>query len=254
MPVKPKTRADSQSQLLSVTNEDFLELRNSVDFLSQTVNERTKSKEEISKILHLVTRLQDEIKAKNDQIRQLENRVEELEQYTRKEDIIISGLKPDYKSWARRAENHHEESRGNDNAPEVELESLEKQVLAFLNGKLDLNISSDDISACHTLRSAVASRTSKENIIVRFVNRKSKVQVMKKAKMLKGSNVFINEHLTKKNSELAWKARTLRKQHRIASTWIRDCKVFIRTVGSPEVARTHVIKSNDDFQKLHLDI
>ena len=51
------------------------------------------------------------------------------------------------------------------------------------------------------------------------------------------SNVFINEHLTKRNGEIAQKARLLRRQGKISTTWTRDCKVFIKTIGVPEVAK-----------------
>ena len=44
-------------------------------------------------------------------------------------------------------------------------------------------------------------------ILLKCSNRKAKLDVIKNAKKLKGSNVYINEHLTKRNSDLALKAR-----------------------------------------------
>ena len=55
-------------------------------------------------------------------------------------------------------------------------------------------------------------RDKSDNIIVRFVNKKSKIEVLKNVRKLKGSNVYINEHLTKKNGEIAQKVRLLTRE------------------------------------------
>ena len=102
---------------------------------------------------------------------------------------------------------------------------------------------------CHAMR---ASSHQPDNVIVKFTKRKKKIMILNKAKQLKGTNIFLNEHLTKKNSDIFRMTRTLRKEGRISNTWTRDCKVFIRTNGSPEVAKVHLIKNNSDFEKLHL--
>ena len=51
-----------------------------------------------------------------------------------------------------------------------------------------------------------------EKIIIRFVNRKKKNEIQKKCKNLRGKKVFINEHLTKRNEELAYMARNFKKK------------------------------------------
>lgn len=48
------------------------------------------------------------------------------------------------------------------------------------------------------------------------------------AKKLKGTNVFINEHLTKKNGDIAREARILRKERKNTGTWTRNGIVWIR--------------------------
>ena len=113
-------------------------------------------------------------------------------------------------------------------------------------------IVSNDISACHTLRNRM--RDKSDNIIVRFVNKKSKIKVLKNVRNLKGTNVYINEHLTKKNGEIAKKARLLRREGKISNTWTRDCKVFVKTIGVPEVAKIHQIRNMTDFVDLRLTL
>ena len=55
-------------------------------------------------------------------------------------------------------------------------------------------------------------REKPDDIIIRFIDRKNKVEVLKQSKNLKGTNIYINEHLTDRNNEIAKKARLLRKQ------------------------------------------
>ena len=73
------------------------------------------------------------------------------------------------------------------------------------------------------------------------------MEVLKQSRKCKGTNIYINEHPTPKNNEIAKKVRLLRKQSKISRVWIRDCKVFIKTNGAPEVAKTFNIRRMSDF-------
>lgn len=105
-------------------------------------------------------------------------------------------------------------------------------------------IKSNDIAACHTFPKR---ENGKANIIVRFINRKSKVGLLKEAKKLSGTGVYINEHLTKKNADIARQAHILRRQNKIHATWTRNCKVMIRQIGSSESAKVIWIKELKDL-------
>ena len=84
---------------------------------------------------------------------------------------------------------------------------------------------------------------------MRFSNRKHKSALLKQGRMLKGSDVFINEHLTKKNADIARKARFLRKQKKIQSTWTTNCKVFIKLNGTPEEAKVLGVRDITELDK-----
>ena len=63
--------------------------------------------------------------------------------------------------------------------------------------------------------------------------------------------MFINEHLTKKNSDLYRIARMLKKQNKIKWTYTRNCRIFVGTNGTtPEEERTLVIRKIEDLVKL----
>ena len=102
-------------------------------------------------------------------------------------------------------------------------------VVGYLNSHLHVDIQSSDISMCHTLKSFKNNgQDNTEKIIIRFVNRKKKNDILKKCKNLRGTKVFINEHLTKRNEELAYLARKLKKEGKISSIWTRNCKIYIK--------------------------
>ena len=86
-------------------------------------------------------------------------------------------------------------------------------------------------------------------IVVRFVNGKHKTEMLQQAKRLKGADIYINEHLTKKNADIARHARILRKEKKIQATWTRNGKVLIRLNGISEEAKVVVIRELKDLDQ-----
>ena len=76
---------------------------------------------------------------------------------------------------------------------------------------MNVTVAPSDISACHqlpTTRKVGGDRTQKKNIIVKFTNRKTKDQILRNGRLLKGSQVYVNEHLTK--DDILWNGRLLK--------------------------------------------
>ena len=176
---------------------------------------------------------------------ELETRVDELEQYTRQDDLVISGLKTRHKSYARATVS--EQLQDSQNAPYEEMESLEDHVTRFVEDKMGVRLLSTDVSICHTL----PGKKDIPNIVLRLTNRKAKNKILKEARQLKGTNVYINEHLTKKNMTIAATARRLRKEKKILNTWSRNCKIFVKINQNGQLT-TRVITEMQDFEKLNL--
>lgn len=65
------------------------------------------------------------------------------------------------------------------------------------------------------------------------------VNVMCQSKQLKGTEVYVNEHLTKKNAEIARNGRILREQNKIHSREM----VLVKLNGPPEQAMVVVVQS-----------
>ncbi len=103
---------------------------------------------------------------------------------------------------------------------------------AFLLSR-GIEVDNNTIEACHPLPQR--NETDKPAIILRLVNSKHKNALIRQGKKLKGSNVYLNEHLTKRSADVPRKAHFLRKQRKIQSTWTANCKIFIKLKGTPEV-------------------
>ena len=222
------------------------EIRQSLNFQAAELSRVTAELSKLNALVIEVKSLREECIIKDKQISSLEKRVDELEQYTRKNNMVISGLKIKPRSYARAATS--------DPFPLGSEESVEKQVISFLSSK-EIYIAESDIEACHPIprRENEDDNTTKTpgppNIIVRFVNRKKKIETLKQGKKLKGSDVYINDHLTKRNADIAKRARKLRYDKKIQATWISNCKVFIKTNGTPEEAKTELVSELANLDK-----
>jgi hypothetical protein len=119
------------------------------------------------------------------------------EQYSRKYNIRIGGIKKDPK------------------------EDCYEKVSTFFQSKLGLKIENSEYDRIHR----VGKRASKDRqMIVKFKSYRTKAEVIKHRLKLKGAaGLFINEDLTAYNLDLYYEARGASF---IAATWSSDGKVF----------------------------
>ncbi len=147
-----------------------------------------------------VKELQLQNLAKTKRIAFLENQLVDLEQYTRINDIIVAGLQIKPWSYARAVTREVGDKQSEDNANMVE-----QQVTAFLHSK-GIEVNKENIEACHPVPQK--NNTGKPAVIIRFANRKHKMELVKQGRKLKGSDVYLNEHLTKKKWRHSKKGKT----------------------------------------------
>ena len=154
-------------------------------------------------------------------INQLENKVisleantNSLEQYGRRNNLEISGI-PD----------------------SISNNELEDKVIEILS-KVDVNVSKNDIEACHRMGK---SKKSSKRTIVRFVNRRyakkalinrKKLITMDKSSLGLSNDVFINENLTPQNGKIYFHCRQLKRIRKIENTYTRD---GIVQIASPDI-------------------
>ena len=229
-----------------LTAEEGEGIKSTLEFLAEDIATIKQQQQTILDLVLEVKLLKQRNEEKDKKIALLENRVSDLEQYSRMNDVIVTGLKIKPRSYATAVA----AATSGGETSEREANSVEQQVAAFFHSK-KIDFDCNDIEACHTLP---RKNDKKENtttaIIMRFVNRKRKIALMKQRKNLAGSDVFLNEHLTKRNADIAKKARDMKKDDKIQATWTTNCKVFIKLNGPPEEAKVQCIRSMEDLDTI----
>lgn len=112
----------------------------------------------------------------NAEIEETRSETEKLEQYSRRTSIRIYGL----------------QNKTN--------EPVEQTVIKMFQDNLKLELSCDDIEACH--RVGVVNKDGVRAVIVKFKSIKTKNAVFYRKKLLKNSKITIREDLTKVRSKL----------------------------------------------------
>ena len=96
---------------------EFSSLLRSVQYLGEKFDELPKYKTEITEIPTVATNQHEVIAIKGEKIEELESRIDDLEQYSCR-DNIITGLTTHHKTWARRASPIELRNEG-EHAPEL---------------------------------------------------------------------------------------------------------------------------------------
>ena len=102
---------------------------------------------------------------------------------------------------------------------------------------------------CHTL----PGKKTIPDILVRVAKRKTKTKILRESRKLKGTNIYLNEHLTSTNAAIAREARKMKKEQKIAATWTRNCKILVKSLGPPERAKVVLVRSQEDLTKIAND-
>ena len=226
--------------------EELTDIRESLYSIHAKLEELPSCKTDLNELIILVKTLQKSNKEKDEKIRLLEQCVDDLEQYSRIDNIVISGLTTKHKTYARVMNTNP--SNDHESAPEEEQESLEEQVVAFIDKNMGVKLEPMDISTCHTLKSKIKP----PSIVLHLTSKRVKSQILKASKQLRGSKVYINEHPASKNGLLAKTARQLKRKGKISSRWTRNYKIFIKLWGQRSDSETLQIKDMADFVKLNL--
>lgn len=129
-------------------------------------------------------------------------KLNDLEQYTRRNSIRIHGMR--------------EQGRGRYR------ENTLRLVSNFFYNELELE---PDVEIAHRVGVKSTDPDKPRTIIVKFVRRSDKLAVMLRRKSLKGSGLSISDDLTLRNVRLI---KEVRDNERIESVWSWDGKVYAR--------------------------
>ena len=134
--------------------EDFVE---KISSMSIDIAQLLHRQNALNSLLSTIQILQNGNKEKNLKIKELVKRVNDLEQYSMMDNLIISGFNVQYKSYARSVSTHDVDEHTQANS---ETETIESKEVEFLKSK-NIPIDSSDISICHPFRSKYATNINR---------------------------------------------------------------------------------------------
>ncbi|XP_077486556.1 uncharacterized protein LOC144097801 [Amblyomma americanum] len=188
-------------ELKQIVTDVQVSVQHMSDKYDEGLQRLTKQDRELTDIKERITAVEDSVSAK--EISDLKDQVNELEQYGRRQNLEIHGVK-----WE---ENENLLPKINELAASLGLRSLVE----------------DDIDGIHRLSTR---KGRKAPILVRFVSRKTKENWKSKNKQLvdSESEVRFYDNLTSRNKHLLWLARTRAQQMGYCFTWQKNGKVMVR--------------------------
>lgn len=173
----------------AMTAEEGEELKQTLEFLAGEISAVKQQQKDILALVEEVKVLWIQNAEMDRRVADLENRVAELEQYSRINDVIVTGLCIKPRSYARAVTTDNRGEPG-----EQDDQSAEQQVAAFFHSK-GTEVDVNNVEACHPLSWRSDSNTPSA-VIIRFVNRKHKTALLKQGRKLKGTPTSQEKHAT----------------------------------------------------------
>ena len=176
---RPKENITQKMLLESINDQDSPIMKTLISALvSQirgAIKDELKSQEKNFEILtQQIDSLKTELKEKNGYISQLETRIDDLEQYSRRNCLVISGI------------------------PETENESTDDIILDLVNKQLNTSLEAREIDRSHRVPGGPPriNADKPRNIIVKFTSYNARKGVFEKKSNLKNARnrIFINEN------------------------------------------------------------
>ena len=149
----------------------------------------------------------------------LHNAQQQLEQYTRRNNIRIFGVQ--------------------DTNPKETAVETEHLVAKLCQQKLGYPLQSWEVEVAH--RTGKFLPDGNRPIIVRLVSRKTRASIMAKRRKLKGTKIVVAEDLTRENLQLYRRVRDL---DCVGQAWTRDGRIFAKCKNNPQVIKEVDLKAS----------
>lgn len=213
------------------------ELKNSMQFLSDKVDSNNNLMQEIKNEFSDIKKENEQLHARNklmnEHLVELQNKVRNLEQYSRRSNVEISGIP---------------------SSPNEDVTAIVKDV----GSAIGLAIQPGDVAAAHRIPTYKKDRIP--SIVVQFRDRGLRDVCLTKFKEKKSMSanqvnkqfpqhqrVYVNEHLTPENKLFLSNLKKKGRELNYAFVWCREGKFFIRKNEGGKVQR---VNSIDEVEKL----
>lgn len=221
---------------LQIVKNEVTELKTSVNFLSNSVDVVNNAMKEIQSQISELKKENKQLKNENIELQKvstdMKERLRALEQYTRKNNIEISGI------------------------PETAKENV-LAVVKDIGTALGLELQESQVAAAHRIPSFKRDRPA--SLVVQFQDRTSRdiwISKYKERKTITARDVnqaypphkvFVNEHLSPENKLFLNKLKQKTKDLGIKYVWCRDGKFYVRRADGESCKR---INTYDELDKL----
>lgn len=168
---------------------------------------RQEMKKMIDPLTDRINKQDEKIQKLEEKNAELENTLDKMEQYSRRESVRIMGL------------------------PEGQDDKLEEQIINIINEdlKVETPITPSDIARLH--RVGTKKPSLPRPVILKFASYRVRSAVMRNKQNLKqrsGPKLFFNEDLTQKRAKLLKDARDLKKKGKINDVWTKDGRIVLK--------------------------
>ena len=198
--------ANSNKEMQIKGDKQLIDLTSSVQFLTSKFDELERERKEKDELINI---LQIEVSSLKVEVKNLEKKADDQEQYSRRNCLLIHGL------------------------TETKTEDTDEMVLDVINNKLNIEMSQISIDRNHRLGKRKGPGQKPRAFIVKFTRYKGRHHAFSKKKLMKGTGISVTESLTLKRMEHLKKAR---EQHGFAHVWTLDGKIMFKgNDGNPKV-------------------
>lgn len=169
------------------------------------------------KMAEMSSRFEETLAKYKKQIDEMADQIDNLEQYTRRECLLINGVKKTPENTSVQSTKH-----------------IVSDIMKSM--KIEDKIIDRDIARTHWMG---------EKLVVKFATYNARELFYEKRKSA-GENIFVNESLTKRRNQLLFECRQLKKQKKILAVWTNDGVVKIKLLNETN----KVVKSLQEVQNL----
>lgn len=187
-----------------------------------------------------INNLEQQISALKKENADLSERLDEVENYERRDTLILSG----------------------EGVPHAETgENAKERVKSIIKEKLKCELGNDDLVAAYRIgKKPLSQQPDKRNLMVKFRQRNVRDDILQAGRTVKPQGLYVNENLTASRSKILFALRRAKRFYpeRVAACGSSDGRVFVWL--KPQIATernlrifVNSITRLDDFLKRNLD-
>ena len=193
---------------LEILEGTVFEQKSDIEFLKTEIQSKDTQIEKLKSEIHAT------VNEKNKESNKYEEIANTAEQYSRRNNLRMTGVPGDQDRQSSIA--------------------VTTQVVSLVNRYLNIPINESDIDIAHRL--GKFKQGENRPVIIKFVRRQIKVDIVKNSKRFKGSGIFVNDDLTKLNAEVLASTR-LKDPQNVERAWSFEGSIYVLFKGNQQAVQ-----------------